>query len=49
LEESNKTLRQTPSQDLVSESYRAYMEAAKSNDLLFDDFDAYKAFEDMEG
>jgi hypothetical protein len=42
-------LKEIPSQDLVSESYQAYREAAESNDLLFDDFDAYKAFEDLEG
>jgi len=49
LEESSKTLREIHSQDLVSESYEAYREAAKSDDLLFGTYDAYKAFEDLEG
>ena len=35
--------------DLVSDSYQAYREAAKSDNLLFGDYDAYKAFEDLEG
>ena len=48
LEESNKTLKQTPSQDLVSESYQAYREAAKSDAFLFGDYDGYQAFEDLE-
>ncbi len=41
--------KETPSLDLVSDSYQAYREAAKSDDLLFGDYDAYKAYEDMEG
>ena len=34
--------------DLVSESYAAYREAAKSDAFLFGDYDAYKAFEDLD-
>ena len=45
-EESNKTLKQTPSQDLVSDSYAAYREAAKSDDYMFGNYDAYKAYEE---
>ena len=44
LEESNKTLRQTPSQDLVSEYYDAYLEAARSDDYMFGDRDAYSPY-----
>jgi len=37
-----------PSQDLVSDSYQAYMEAAKSDAFLFGDYNAYKAFENLD-
>jgi hypothetical protein len=47
-EESSKTLPKTPLPDLVSESYAAYREAAKSDAFLFGDYDAYKAFEDLD-
>ena len=47
-EESNKTLPKTPLQDLVSDSYGAYREAAKSDAFLFGDYDGYKAFEDLD-
>ena len=36
------------SQDLVSDSYVAYREAAKSDAFLFGDYDGYKAFEDLD-
>jgi hypothetical protein len=49
LEESNKMLRQTPSQDSVSDLYQAYKEAAESDDFLFGNYDPYKSFEDLEG
>jgi len=42
-------LREIHSQDLVSDSYQAYREAAKADAFLFGDYDAYKAFEDLEG
>ena len=48
LEESSKTLLRTPSQDLVSDSYAAYREAAKADSFLFGDYDGYKAFEDLD-
>ena len=48
LEESNKTSKQIPSLDLVSDSYQAYREAAKSDAFLFGDYDGYKAFEDLD-
>jgi len=47
-EESNKTLPKIPLQDLVSDSYAAYREAAKSDDFLFGNYDGYKAFEDLD-
>ena len=47
-EESNKTLPKTPLPDLVSDSYVAYREAAKSDAFLFGDYDGYKAFEDLD-
>jgi len=47
-EESNKTLPKTLLQDLVSDSYVAYREAAKSDAFLFGDYDGYKAFEDLD-
>ena len=46
-EESSKTLPKTPSQDLVSDSYAAYREAAKSDAFLFGDYDPYQAFENL--
>ena len=48
LEESNKTLPKTPSQDLVFDSYAAYREAAKADAFLFGDYDGYQAFEDLD-
>jgi hypothetical protein len=42
-------LRQTPSQDSVSDLYQAYKEAAESDDFLFGNYDPYKSFEDLEG
>jgi hypothetical protein len=52
LEESNKTLRKTPSQVSPSEEYEAFreealrsiQEAAKSDALLFGDYDVYETF-----
>ena len=41
-------LPKTPSQDLVSDSYAAYREAAKSDAFLFGDYDGYQAFEDLD-
>jgi len=41
-------LPKTPSQDLVSESYQAYREAAKADAFLFGDYDGYQAFEELE-
>jgi len=41
--------KKTPSQDLVSDSYQAYREAAKADSFLFGDYDGYKAFEELEG
>lgn len=37
-----------PLQDLVSDSYVAYREAAKSDAFLFGDYDGYKAFEELD-
>ena len=34
--------------DLVSDSYAAYREAAKSDAFLFGDYDGYQAFEDLD-
>ena len=34
------------SQDLVSKSYQAYQEAAKSDAFLFGDYDGYSAYTD---
>lgn len=42
-------LPKTPLPDLVSDSYAAYREAAKSDAFLFGDYDGYKAFEDLDG
>jgi len=47
-EESSKTLKEIPSRDLVSDSYAAYREAAKSDAFLFGDYDGYQAFEDLD-
>jgi len=47
-EESSKMLPKTPLPDLVSDSYAAYREAAKSDAFLFGDYDGYKAFEDLD-
>jgi len=41
--------KKTPSQDLVSDSYQVYREAAKADSFLFGDYDGYKAFEELEG
>lgn len=41
-------LPKTPLPDLVSDSYAAYREAAKSDAFLFGDYDGYKAFEDLD-
>ena len=41
-------LKQTLSQDSVSDSYAAYREAAKSDAFLFGDYDGYQAFEDLD-
>ena len=38
----------TLSPDLVSDSYQAYREAAKSDAFLFGDYDGYQAFEDLD-
>jgi len=46
LEESNKTLPKTPSQDLVFKSYEAYREAALSDSYMFGEYDGYKAYLD---
>ena len=46
-EESNKTLKKTPSQDSNSElgvSIEAYQEAARSDAFLFGEYDAYEAY-----
>jgi len=47
-EESSKTLPKTHLPDLVSDSYAAYREAAKSDSFLFGDYDGYQAFEDLD-
>ena len=47
-EVSNKTLPKIPLPDLVSDSYAAYREAAKSDAFLFGDYDGYAAFERIE-
>ena len=38
--------KETHLQDLVSKSYQAYREAAKSDAFLFGDYDGYSAYAD---
>ena len=39
-------LKETPSQDLVSDSIKAYREAALSDSYMFGDYDGYQAYQD---
>ena len=41
-------LKETPSQDLVSDSIKAYREAALSDSYMFGDYDGYRAYKDLE-
>ena len=43
-EESSKMSRETPSQDLVYDSMRAYREAALSDSYMFGEYDGYQAY-----
>jgi len=44
LEELNKMSKEIPSQDLVSDSMRAYREAALSDSYMFGEYDGYQAY-----
>ena len=43
-EESSKMSKETPSQDLVYDSIRAYREAALSDSYMFGEYDGYQAY-----